>query len=108
MEQATPQERIDALRRVHEQEAGGVTPVEELENRRRRRMSTRLGERFGIRTRARDASPSPSPDITGTRSESHSGSTTQVATIPESPDSPTAPEPASSSLPGPSTAGATR
>jgi hypothetical protein len=57
MEEASPQERIEALRRVHEE--GNSSPAsEDVENRRRRRLSTRLGERFGISTRARGVSPS--------------------------------------------------
>jgi hypothetical protein len=57
MEEASPQERIEALRRVHDEGSSSPT-IEDVENRRRRRLSTRLGERFGISTRARGVSPS--------------------------------------------------
>jgi len=56
MEEASPQERIAALRRVHEQRRA-TNASEELETRRRRRLTARLGERFGISTRPRGVSP---------------------------------------------------
>jgi hypothetical protein len=58
MQEASPQERVAALRRVQEQ-GSGSNSSEDPENRRRRRLSTRLGERFGISTRARGVSPNP-------------------------------------------------
>jgi len=66
MENASPQERIEALRTVREQRAGSAN--EEVETRLRRRLTARLGETFGVRTRARGASPtlssSPEPEPT--------------------------------------------
>jgi hypothetical protein len=56
MEEATPQERIAALRRVREQRS----PGEELEARRRRRLTLRLQDVFHIRTRALDRNASSS------------------------------------------------
>jgi hypothetical protein len=84
MEHATPEERIEALRRVREQR--GSNPTEELETRRRRRLTARLGETFGVRTRARGASPSGSAEVE------------VPATVVENPASPT-----TSAVPGTST-----
>ncbi|KAF2432819.1 hypothetical protein EJ08DRAFT_658813 [Tothia fuscella] len=103
MAQASPEERLEALRNVQQQRAAGSNPAEEMETRRRRRLTARLGETFGIRTRPRGPSPSPSPEPprTGTAGGSHQGSSTQIGTITESPHSPvatsTAAAPASSS-----------
>lgn len=80
MEHATPEERIEALRRVREQRGSNAT--EELETRRRRRLTARLGETFGVRTRARGVSPSGSGEI--------------PATVVENPASPTAAAPGTS------------
>lgn len=57
MRDATPQQRIAALRRVQEERR--TTPAEEAEARRRRRMSTRLQDVFSVRT-TRNRSPGQS------------------------------------------------
>lgn len=55
MEEASREQRIAALRRFTEQRRQSTT--EEGESRRVRRLTARLGETFGVRTRARGASP---------------------------------------------------
>jgi hypothetical protein len=59
MRDATPQERIAALRRVQEERRS--TPTEEAEARRRRRLTARLHDVFSIHTtRDRERSPGSS------------------------------------------------
>lgn len=82
MAHATPEERIEALRRVREQR--GSNPAEELETRRRRRLTARLGETFGVRTRARGTSPAGSAEVE------------VPATVVENPASPTGAAPGTS------------
>ncbi|KAF2672607.1 hypothetical protein BT63DRAFT_450633 [Microthyrium microscopicum] len=55
MRDATPQERIEALRRVREQRR--TSPTEEADARRRRRLTARLHDVFSIRTSSRHESP---------------------------------------------------
>jgi shikimate kinase len=58
MQSASREERIAALRRFREHRRQSVN--EDAETRRRRRLTARLGEAFGVRTRgARETSPSP-------------------------------------------------
>lgn len=85
MAHATPEERIEALRRVREQ--NGQNATEEHETRRRRRLTARLGETFGVRTRARGTSPA------GTAG---SADVEVPATVVENPASPTGPVPGTS------------
>ncbi|KAE9961392.1 hypothetical protein BLS_002239 [Venturia inaequalis] len=82
MAHATPEERIAALRRLREQNQRNS--VEELETRRRRRLTARLGETFGVRTRARGTSPAGSAEVEF------------PATVVENPASPTGPIPGTS------------
>lgn len=86
MAHATPEERIAALRRLREQNGRNI--VEDQETRRRRRLTARLGETFGVRTRARGTSPA------GT---SGSGDVEVPVTVAENPASPTVPAPGTSS-----------
>ncbi|KIW08519.1 uncharacterized protein PV09_01409 [Verruconis gallopava] len=65
MQSASREERIAALRRLREQRA--QSGAEEVETRRRRRLTARLGETFGVRTRARGTSP-PASATTGASS----------------------------------------
>lgn len=85
MAHATPEERIAALRRLREQ--NGRNPTEEQETRRRRRLTARLGETFGVRTRARGTSPA------GTAG---SGDVDVPSPVFENPSSPIGPAPGTS------------
>ena len=89
MQSASREERIAALRRLREHRNQSV--AEEAETRRRRRLTARLGETFGVRTRARGASP-PASGGTGASlappaPEASSGAPRSVAesSIPEEP-----------------------
>jgi hypothetical protein len=57
MREATAQERLEALRRVREEQARRASPAEEAEARRRRRLTARLHDAFRIRTTRRGRSP---------------------------------------------------
>ncbi|QDS75441.1 hypothetical protein FKW77_003943 [Venturia effusa] len=85
MAHASPEERIEALRRLREH--NGRNPTEEQETRRRRRLTARLGETFGVRTRARGTSPA------GTAG---SADVEVPTTVVENPASPTGPNPGTS------------
>jgi hypothetical protein len=76
MRDATPQERIEALRRVREERR--TTPGEEVEARRRRRLTTRLHDVFSIRT-----TRNRSPGASSAAAPSHHGES--VEAIPEIP-----------------------
>jgi hypothetical protein len=57
MEHASPQERIAALRQLRE--ARRAAPEEEMETRRRRRLTARLHDTFHVRTRPRATASPP-------------------------------------------------
>jgi hypothetical protein len=90
MRDATPQERIIALRRVREERRS--TPSEEAEARRRRRLTGRFQDVFSIRT-TRDRERERSPGLGETAASSATPRGANVQAIPESnePTSPTLP-----------------
>jgi hypothetical protein len=79
MADATAQERLDALRSVRQTRQ--ITPAEETEARRRRRLTARLHDVFHIRTRSRGGSP-----VDGEAAESSSAAPAGLrASVSESP-----------------------
>ena len=91
MQAASREERIAALRRLREHRNQSV--AEEAETRRRRRLTARLGETFGVRTRARGSSPPASGSATSSvpaASDTTAGAARSIPenSIPEEPRSP--------------------
>jgi hypothetical protein len=92
MEEASAQERIAALRHVREQRS----PGEELEARRRRRLTLRLQDVFHIRTRALDRNASSSEMSMTAAAGATPATAVSVERIPESQQESTAVTPTAS------------
>jgi hypothetical protein len=93
MEEASAQERIAALRHVREQR----TPSEELEARRRRRLTLRLQDVFHIRTRALDRNaPSSEMSMTSAAAGAAPAAAVSAERVPESQQESTAGTPTAS------------